>query len=286
MKNLKKLYENYGRYNIFYNQLNLPSPSVEYAWRKTKVILHKETLRLVREQLRTKPSIKICDIGCGNGAFLIRLAQDLSADKAEIAESRVQFVGLDLSQSFVDYATGAAKTKNIKNTSFIMYDVEREKLPNSFDIIISSEVIEHLKNPDDFIHLIYTHLLPNGYFLLSTPNSKNLIKYPLFFLKQFVKKKNESELRKSLTTKEESLKLAEKEQHIKTFSHQELRHLLENTGFEVYETPRSTTFFGGPFLDNHTTLMGTIMVFDALIDLFPIPNLGWNCIVFSQKKNQ
>ena len=272
-----KLYQDYGSYNVNFNQLNLTSPSSEYAWYKTKKTLHDETKKLILKLRQDKGSISVCDIGCGNGGFLMRLAQ-------EINDPMVKYVGVDISKPFIDFANHAVKAKKLKNISFKLYDVESQSLPDTFDIVVSSEVLEHLQNPDIFIKHVYSQLRPKGYFLLSTPNAKNAIKYPLFFLKNLVTKHNEKELRKSLTKDEETYKLAEVEQHIKTFSHSELHSLLGSNGFSIYKIPRSTTVFGGPFLDRHRVIWASIIIFDAIADLLPFPQIGWDCIVFTQKK--
>lgn len=271
-----KLYQDYGSYNVHFNQLNLTSPSVEYAWRRTKKLLHDEAKKQILATLEHNPFVTICDIGCGNGGLLIRLAQELQ-------DARIKFTGFDISEPFIDFANSAVKAKNLENIKFKLYDVEKEPLPDTYHVIISSEVLEHLKNPEQFIQTVYSHLYKNGSFLLSTPNAKNAIKYPFKFLKPLVSRHNETELKKSLTNDEETFKLAEEEQHIKTFSHKELKAALEKTGFTIYGMPRSTTFFGGPFLDTHRLLWGMTILFDVIMDQIPFPNIGWDCIVFSQK---
>lgn len=279
MKTQEKLYQDYGTYNILYNQLNMPSPSVEYSWRKTKKLLQCEALRILKMKSgKQRQSISIADLGCGNGALLIRLGQ--------IAQSlglKAEFSGYDISKSFINYANQAAKEKRISNISFHLLDIEKDNLIKKFDIIICSEVLEHLRSPKKALKKTYNWLKPKGFLLISTPNAKNPIKYPLFFLKRTVSNLNARELIPFLTHKEQTYKLAELEQHLHIFSYGQLKKMLTNSGFTIYKSKRSTTFFGGPFLDNHPLIFAATIIFDSLLDILFFPQIGWDNIIFAQK---
>jgi 2-polyprenyl-3-methyl-5-hydroxy-6-metoxy-1,4-benzoquinol methylase len=275
MTNLKQLYQEYGNYNILYNQLNLPSPSMEYAWRKTKKIIQDEAQRIAYQ---SNKNLTIGDVGCGNGALIIRLAE-----LTRKLHQQINYQGFDISKPFVNYGRQATKFKKLSNISFNYLDIEKDKLPNKFDLIICSEVLEHLHNPENILNKLYQGLNNNGCLLLSTPNSKNLIKYPFFFLKKIVGRKDSQEISKVLTQKEQRHKLAELEQHLYVFSHSELRKLLFKIGFAVVKTPRSTTLFGGPFLDNHPLLFALTIIGDGFFDLISLPQLGWDSIFICRK---
>lgn len=271
---LDQLYQGYGDYNILFNQLNLPSPSVDYAWRKTKLLLQSEAESKITQLLTTHNLVSICDIGCGNGALLIRLAQKFP---------QVQFAGFELSLPFVNYGRQAAKFKNLANISFTQLDIEIQDIPQKFNIIICSEVLEHLHQPQTAINKIYQALNPGGYFLLSTPNSQNLIKYPFLPLKKYFSQNQEASLKSKITQHEEKFLLAETEQHLHVFSHSELKPILVQAGFTIYRIPRSTTFFGGDLIDNHSLVFSFILIFDSLCDLLNLHQVGWDCIFFCQK---
>ena len=277
MTDLKQLYQEYGEYNVMFNQLNWPSPSVEYAWLRTKRLLHDEVVRIVNHLQITKKDIRIVDLGCGNGAFIIRLAQ-------AIPDEGVTFLGLDISQPFVEYGKKAAKYREVeKRVSFNEDDFEAGGLPKGVDIVICSEVLEHLVKPEEILEKINKSLNMGGYLLLTTPNAKNWIKYPLFFLKNLLAKESQRRLKRELTVKEGRFKLAEEEQHLHVYGQDELVLLLGKSGFGVYKIKRSTTFFGGPFLDRHPFLLGLTMTFDAKMNLFNVTKLGWDNIVFARK---
>ena len=275
MKDLENLYQEYGEYNVLYNQLNMPSPSIEYAWRKTKKIVQDEVLGIIGG---ASGKLSIGDVGCGNGALMIRLAE-LSRDVG----TQLKFTGFDISKPFIDYGRMAAKYKKLTNIDFEQLNIEKEELPGDFDVIICSEVLEHVKKPELMLEKLYLSLHSGGYLVLTTPNSKNLIKYPFLFLKKGVSQRDSQEMSKFLTKAEQKHKLAELEQHLYVFSQPELKELLRKVGFGVVKTPRSTTLFGGPFLDNHSLLLATIMITDTLFDLLPFPQIGWDNIFVCKK---
>lgn len=271
---LAQLYREYGNYNILYNQLNLPSPSVDYAWRRTKLLLESEATAKITQLLTSSSEVSVCDLGCGNGALLIRLAQKFP---------QVKFVGFDLSQPFVTYGTQAAKFKQLSNISFHQLDIDAQPLPGTFDLVLTSEVLEHLVHPSQVLTKIYSALRPGGYLLLSTPNSRNLIKYPFLPLKKLLAAKQDQQLATQITRGEDKFIFAETEQHLHVFDHAELVKLLTQTGFHIYHIPRSTTFFGGSLLDNHLLFFSLVIFFDLFCNIFNLYPIGWDCIIFSHK---
>jgi len=105
----------------------------------------------------------ICDLGCGNGHISGRLAAlgyhvtgvDASASGIKIA--RRAYPGVEFIEAFIDYEL---------------------KSLGSFDLVISSDVIEHLYRPSDLREAAAALLKPRGQLLLGTPYHgylKNLV---------------------------------------------------------------------------------------------------------------
>jgi 2-polyprenyl-3-methyl-5-hydroxy-6-metoxy-1,4-benzoquinol methylase len=277
MKNPNDFYQEYGEYNVSFNQLNLESPSVDYSWRKTKLIIEEEAKKIIDAK---EGGVRIADFGCGNGALLIRLAM-LYRD----SRRQLDFLGIDTSKFFVDFAAKASAYKGLKGIGFQKYDLEKDELPGGFDVIICSEVVEHLQKPKLVLKKISQCLNPGGWLILSTPNANNWIKYPFLWIKGGVNRVNNEEVIKYLNRKEEKQKLAEHEQHINVYTLKQLHEELEEAGVKVIKTPRSSIVFGGPFLDKHPVLMAATVVADRLIDIFGVPQIGWDNIVIGQKKS-
>jgi 2-polyprenyl-3-methyl-5-hydroxy-6-metoxy-1,4-benzoquinol methylase len=96
----------------------------------------------------------ICDLGCGNGHIAGRLG---------LHEYHV--TGIDASPSGIQIAQRA-----YPKVKFVEALINRELSGyESFDLVISSDVIEHLYRPSDLVEAAYLLLKPGGHLLLGTP---------------------------------------------------------------------------------------------------------------------
>ncbi len=118
-----------------------------------------------------KSKFSCCDFGCGLGNFTDKLY--------EIFPSW-QIYGVDYSQNAISYAK-----KHFPNVSFI--NTELNKLKENFDIIISSNTLEHFSNPDEIIVKLLKHT--KKFFILLIPfEERELYKEHLFsFEREFFK---------------------------------------------------------------------------------------------------
>ncbi len=104
----------------------------------------------------------VLDIGCGVGTIALYLS-DFS-----------QFVvGIDLSERAVSIATLAAQSTNSHNARF--YRSELRSFNQIFDLVVATEIIEHVPDEKDFLNKIYSSLSPGGVLLLSTPLTDNIL---------------------------------------------------------------------------------------------------------------
>ncbi|RFZ82248.1 class I SAM-dependent methyltransferase [Mucilaginibacter terrenus] len=99
----------------------------------------------------------ILDLGCGNGYLVNHLV--LLGYNA---------YGTDASQE------GIAIAKQSNPDRFFVQDLSSNELPEElrkihFDTVISTEVIEHLYDPDAFINFCRQQLSPGGELIISTP---------------------------------------------------------------------------------------------------------------------
>ena len=104
----------------------------------------------------------ICDLGCGNGHISGRLAA-LAYD----------VTGIDASASGIQIAQRAYPQVN-----FVQALIDRDLNLGQFDLVISSDVIEHLYHPSDLLEATVSQLKPGGHVLLGTPYHgylKNLV---------------------------------------------------------------------------------------------------------------
>ena len=117
------------------------------------------------ESLNLKKVKKAIDIGCGNGRHLKSLGFRLK--KAEI-------FGVDQLEHEIHKLNNEFDThvcKNGNSYSFSVQDIRAISFEdNSFDMVICSEVLEHVPNFEKVIKECYRILKPGGVLLISVPS--------------------------------------------------------------------------------------------------------------------
>lgn len=101
---------------------------------------------------------RVLDIGCGNGALLLSLKEQGKAS---------EIVGIEINN--------LQALDGIDN--YIIGDIESLQLPypkEYFDVIICADVLEHLKDPWDTLKRLTFFLKPNGKFIISLPNIREI----------------------------------------------------------------------------------------------------------------
>jgi 2-polyprenyl-3-methyl-5-hydroxy-6-metoxy-1,4-benzoquinol methylase len=106
------------------------------------------------------PSTRVLDVGCGNGAIA-----------NEFLTRGCHVVGIDVSQSGIEIARRLYAAR--PNARFEIMEAGTNMLEHlreaPFDIVLSTEVIEHLYDPESFARGCFNALRPGGSFLCSTP---------------------------------------------------------------------------------------------------------------------
>lgn len=123
------------------------------------------TYRLLLKVLEKKigaKKLRVLDIGCGAGTICFYLA-----NKGH------DVTGIDISQKAINECRVSAKNLGIKGVDFVRLDFPKENLRGKkYDIVILTEVIEHLEYDDLAIREISKLLRSNGLLILSTPSIK------------------------------------------------------------------------------------------------------------------
>lgn len=100
----------------------------------------------------------VLDIGCGNG-FLGNHFKSLGAKSAD---------GCDISKEAVKKATEVLDF--VVECDLEVDDFSEKFLGKKYDVIVATELIEHLFKPDIFVEKIKPLLKENGVLILTTPN--------------------------------------------------------------------------------------------------------------------
>lgn len=111
--------------------------------------------RLTELLPKNMKDIKILDVGCSTGYF---------GSKLKMRGAKV--FGIDISRTAIKVASQILDQAKV-------IDINSKKIPcpkNTFDIIIASEIIEHLINSDHALKEFYRVLKSDGILIISTPN--------------------------------------------------------------------------------------------------------------------
>jgi 2-polyprenyl-3-methyl-5-hydroxy-6-metoxy-1,4-benzoquinol methylase len=109
------------------------------------------------QSLSTKQKIEALDLGCGYG-FLTQSVCSLGAST----------VGIDTDRSVIEYASQTNRFPD--RTAYMNIPVEELSGEKIFDVIIISEVLEHVSAPDMVMMHCHRLLKDNGSVLLTIPN--------------------------------------------------------------------------------------------------------------------
>lgn len=94
----------------------------------------------------------LCDVGCGEGSLILELKKEYPQKK---------FFGFDLSHQAVSFAR-----KQAPFADFFVADIQKKALNKKFDLLIASEILEHL--PSDFDALKNMRKMAKKYLLIYT----------------------------------------------------------------------------------------------------------------------
>ncbi len=134
-------------------------------------------LKFILDTIKSNPKkndIKVLDIGCGNGIISINTG---TLD--------VDVLGLDVSERAIEVATKQNKFKNVR---FQVLPAEGlSAIKEKFDVIICSEVLEHLNDPSSLVAELKCVLREDGIIIVTVPNGRGprelLVTRPMIFIR-------------------------------------------------------------------------------------------------------
>lgn len=98
--------------------------------------VHRHLRRLIVEMLRPLSVSSVLDVGCGNGTNLQALVHSLKS---------LEVTGVDISHQALEIA------RQRVDGIFQLLDAEQSYLERRFDLVLSSQVIEHIEDDDAFL---------------------------------------------------------------------------------------------------------------------------------------
>jgi SAM-dependent methyltransferase/glycosyltransferase involved in cell wall biosynthesis len=159
---IKKIFSNYSdsqfkKYEVF----------GAYHWEEyfNKKTLYKDHVDYILDLYKNKDTGDLLDVGCGDG-----LISHLLAKKG------FNVKGIDLEESAVKLAE--------EKTDIVNFEIENLfNISNNYEYVLSSEVIEHIKNEDEFIKKIKDIFIKEA--IITTPNKNYYKKMDPFHIKEY-----------------------------------------------------------------------------------------------------
>lgn len=220
---------------------------------------------------------KILEVGCGTG-YMISLPFLLSG---------YNILGIDLDENSIAVGAMILEENNCNPKRLQVSDIS--KLDSIFDIIIVSEVLEHLDADSipTFFSEIHHHLSETGKLLVTVPNGygwyelENFIwnKLRLGKLLEVFKIQALIHKTKKLLIKNECQypypSTLDESPHLQHFSLSSIRHLLCNNGFAIKQA-KGTVFFAGQISNMIFTGITIMMKLNCFLgDLAPKLSSGF-----------
>lgn len=130
--------------NHFLDSMQIDSRFIEYIY------------PLIKANIKDRES-SVLDVGCGTGILVNKL----------VLENISQYVyGCDFSVEKIELC------KEIyNNEDYFVHDIYAP-LNDSYDVIICTEVLEHLKNPEDAVHNLLSFIKISGKLIISVPDGR------------------------------------------------------------------------------------------------------------------
>jgi hypothetical protein len=185
---------------------------------------------------RRKPA-RVLDVGCGTGANLTELlAQQVSQS---------HFIGIDSDATSIEFANANRKANNVQ------YFLESEAFNlGYFDLVIASEVIEHVEDPVAFLQFFRGRLTSTGCIVLTVPNGygpyelASLVETLMHLTGIYALLRTLKRMLVGQSAVPATLDTMAISPHINFFSYTLIRSLIEASGFQITQF-RSRTFLCG-----------------------------------------
>jgi SAM-dependent methyltransferase len=215
--------------------------------RNETVYAHKKRWNWIRQHL--EQSDRIVELGCGTGCMLT----------LPLLKAGFDIIGVDRDESSIAYGRSLAVQVGLSDNSLFLGELA--DLPGKYDVVIASEVLEHLDEAQLSILLasVYEALRAGGMFLITVPNgfgwyefeswiwnkcglgwllSRTRLERTLMLFKVWLSGKSEEQMVEQYPSSLDT------SPHVQRFTLQSLEHRLVESGFHVVEKTGSAIISG------------------------------------------
>jgi SAM-dependent methyltransferase len=208
---------------------------------------YSKRLRFIDDSIRAgcdrtaREAVHVLDIGCGNGSQLT----------IPLAALGYQVTGIDTHPASIEAARRFARP----NLHFYCGSVD--DIPSApFDVVILSEVLEHVADPDKLLHQAVEKLSVSGVMIVTVPNGYGEFEWDSWLYRTFgierlvasyeIRQRSANPDRPALSSSTENLD----DRHVNFFTLARLRQMFDAEGLQVMrENP--STLLAGPLV-GHT----------------------------------
>ncbi|RJQ55273.1 MAG: class I SAM-dependent methyltransferase [Nitrospiraceae bacterium] len=193
---------------------------------------------------------RILEVGCGCGDHI----------SIPLVQHGLSVLGIDVDKESIDYVNKIKLIKDIPNGEFLNIDINKIE-SNSFKVVVCSEVLEHLKEPQIMLKEIYRVLKTGGICIVTVPNGYGSFEIGEFIfskykesMKPWLKSNNIHKYFSCVSNKinrpqmEKTIipggSLNKSCPHIQKFLYKRLKELISNEGFEIIDAI-GRTFLSG-----------------------------------------
>lgn len=203
--------------------------------------------------------LTVLDFGCGTGTYVA----------VPLAESGHDVLGVDIHGPTIDLACKLNQVESLQYSTETTADLISRRA--QFDVVVCSEVLEHVADPGSLLADLASLLAPNGIILVTVPNGygcferlrrverflgyfgvnvlADALLWPFRLAKWWMGSRRVPPLSRSTPMDEHGTGYLNMESpHIQFFRLGEIVGLLEGAGFEITET-RGRTVVCGPYVD-------------------------------------
>jgi len=210
----------------------------KYGLKKENVYGHLRRYKFITSSIKkysnTKKKTTVLDIGCGTGEMIT----------LPIAEEGYNVTGIDIDEKSIK----KAKEKNIySNTSFICGDLKNNLPEKKFDIIICSEVLEHLTNPGETLNELRRLMKKDSLLIITIPNGYGPFEIEKTFLdKSGLRTLGKKIFRKGGKTSDNKITMTEnlESRHIQFFTLNRFENMIKDSELIIVEKEKSSFLAG------------------------------------------
>jgi len=147
----------------------IPPPAKEYMGREIAQTMHflgapwltresrdrEEDCKAMLAALQVKPGDTVCDLGCGNGFYTLKLA--------ELVGNKGQVYAVDIQREMLEFLKERAEGERVTNIRPVLGTLVDPKLPaESMDLVLLVDVYHEFSHPPQMLAAIRKSLKPRG----------------------------------------------------------------------------------------------------------------------------